>query len=303
MKKLACIFTVMLLLFANGVFALAETQQATNGAGVRWTYPVSLTALKSPYLILVNADNLLDETYKPVKPMEMKGIKLTSSNRWYLEEVAGLALKEMFAAALNVKEYDYEYTDKNGTQVFKTATFSKGMTLYLESAYRSYGTQKTSYYNRLQKNNGVDDGYVAKPGASEHQTGLCCDILDYSYRDKAMNEGFANTPEAQWMKENCAQFGFILRYPKEKEDITGIKYEPWHFRYVGQEAAKYMMSNNLCLEEFTIEYTKALEDFYQNGGNEEMQLKIEVLQLFVPPESEILEIYDETGDPEISMIF
>lgn len=270
---------------------------------VAWTYGVSLTALQSPWLMLVNKDNLLDEDYEPQVPMKMNKVKRTSSTTWYLEEEAGQALKLMFDTARTVTSYDYVYTHSDGTQDLRTAEFEDGMVLYLESAYRSYGTQATSYYNRLERNNGVDDGYVAKPGASEHQTGLCADILDYSYRDKAMNEGFANTPEAQWMRENCASFGFVLRYPKDKEDITGIKYEPWHFRYVGKEVAMYMTTNNLCLEEFTVESQQALEAFIQQGGNVEEQLAYELRRLNAPPESTILEECDETGDPDISLIF
>lgn len=270
---------------------------------VKWTYGVSLTALQSPYLVLVNAENLLDESYEPQVRMKMNKLKRTSSTTWFLEEAAGLALTSMFEGALAVTSYTYSITEKDGTVVFKTAEFPKGMTLYLESAYRSYGTQKTSYYNRLERNNGVDDGYVAKPGASEHQTGLCADILDYSYRDKAMNEGFALTPEAQWMKENCATYGFVLRYPKDKEEITGIKYEPWHFRYVGEEVARYMTDNNLCLEEFTVEYQEAIADFISRGGNIEEQLKFESYHLDMPPESTILNEFDEQGDPEISLVF
>ena len=281
----------------------ASAQPAAGGKVVRWTYPVSLTTLQSPYLVLVNKDNLLGEDYKPQVQMNMNKVKRTSSTKRYLEEVAGLALTEMFNAAMAVTEYTYSITESDGTQVFKTAKFENGMTLYLESAYCSYGTQATSYYNRLKRNGGVDDGYVAQPGASEHQTGLCADILDYTYRDQAMNEGFAKTPEAQWMLENCASFGFILRYPKEKEDVTGIKYEPWHFRYVGLEAAQYMMQNGLCLEEFTEEYQAAIEDFVSRGGDIEQQLKMEEMNLNVPPESNILDIYDEMGDPEISLIF
>ena len=282
----------------------AAPQPASAGKPeVEWTYGVSLTALQSPWLMLVNKDNLLGEDYEPRVPMKMNKVKRTSSTTWYLEEEAGQALKLMFETALTVTSYDYVYTHSDGTQELRTAEFENGMVLYLESAYRSYGTQATSYYNRLERNNGVDDGYVAKPGASEHQTGLCADILDYSYRDKAMNEGFANTPEAQWMRENCASFGFVLRYPKDKEDITGIKYEPWHFRYVGKEAAMYMTANNLCLEEFTVEYQQALDAFIQQGGDVEEQVAYELIRLNVPPESNILEECDETGDPDISLIF
>ena len=89
---------------------------------------------------------------------------------------------------------------------------------------------------------------VAYPGTSEHQLGLCADIMDN--KDTTMKaEEVENLPLLKWLKEHCAEYGFILRYPKDKQALTGW-YEPWHFRYVGEEAAKYMTENDLCLEEF-----------------------------------------------------
>lgn len=85
-------------------------------------------------------------------------------------------------------------------------------------------------------------------GYSEHQTGLALDILSSSNLN--MDASQENTKENQWMKEHCYEYGFILRYPKDKENITQISYEPWHFRYVGKEAAKYIKENQLTLEEF-----------------------------------------------------
>jgi D-alanyl-D-alanine carboxypeptidase len=93
---------------------------------------------------------------------------------------------------------------------------------------------------------------VAYPGTSEHQLGLACDIVDgYS---EYMHEALADTELLKWMGEHCAEYGFILRYPKDKTDITGVSYEPWHFRYVGAEAASYIMEKSLTLEEFTALY-------------------------------------------------
>ena len=89
---------------------------------------------------------------------------------------------------------------------------------------------------------------VAYPGTSDHQLGLSADIMNDS--QTAMNaEEAAQLPLIQWLNEHCAEYGFIPRYPEDKREITGW-FEPWHFRYVGQECAQYMMENNLCLEEF-----------------------------------------------------
>lgn len=89
---------------------------------------------------------------------------------------------------------------------------------------------------------------VTIPGSSEHQIGLALDIVSDSYT--LLEEGFADTDAGKWLADNSYRYGFILRYPKGKEDITGIEFEPWHFRYVGEPAATYIYQHNLTLEEF-----------------------------------------------------
>lgn len=86
------------------------------------------------------------------------------------------------------------------------------------------------------------------PGSSEHHTGLAVDIVGADYQ--VLDEGQAMTQEARWLAGHCAEYGFILRYPEDKEEITGIDYESWHFRYVGKQAARFIQENRLCLEEF-----------------------------------------------------
>lgn len=86
------------------------------------------------------------------------------------------------------------------------------------------------------------------PGHSEHSTGLAFDIVSLGYQ--MLDAGQHNTPETQWLHKHCAEYGFILRYPKGKEDITEIDYESWHYRYVGVEAATYIMEQGICLEEY-----------------------------------------------------
>ena len=137
-----------------------------------------------------------------------------------------------------------------------------GNSVYLSSGYRSYSEQAANF-TRVCNNNGVADGkdangfYITMPaGASEHQTGLACDITDRYYEIK--NASLENTATFQWLKANCTDFGFILRFPQDKQEITGVMYEPFHFRYVGVEVAKYMTENNLCLEEFVALYKPEL---------------------------------------------
>lgn len=138
---------------------------------------------------------------------------------------------------------------------FGTAAEKEGLNVYLASGYRSYASQVDNF-NRVCANNGVSDGkdkngyYITMPaGCSEHQSGLCCDITDKWYGTKTA-DALRNTPLSVWMAAHCQEYGFILRFPEGKEDITRVMYEPWHFRYVGVDAATYIMENNLTLEEF-----------------------------------------------------
>lgn len=133
-----------------------------------------------------------------------------------------------------------------------------GTGLYIASPYRTSAMQVMLYNNKINKfmNTGMSylEAYklagqaVTIPGTSEHEAGLCFDFLCDSY--KSLSEGFENTKAGVWLAENAHKYGFILRYPKDKEYITTIEYEPWHFRYVGVEAATVMYTEGLALEEF-----------------------------------------------------
>ncbi|MCR5733316.1 MAG: D-alanyl-D-alanine carboxypeptidase family protein [Lachnospiraceae bacterium] len=137
-----------------------------------------------------------------------------------------------------------------------------GVNLSIASPYRMHATQIMLYDNKITKfmNTGMTylEAYklagqaVTIPGASEHEAGLCFDIISDDYH--ALNEGFSNTRGGQWLEANAHYYGFILRYPKDKEYITTIEFEPWHFRYVGVEAASVMYKENLTLEEFWEKY-------------------------------------------------
>lgn len=126
------------------------------------------------------------------------------------------------------------------------------------SSYRSMEKQQTLFNHKVQSlmDNGYsqDDAYekaateIAIPGTSEHQLGLALDIVDTS--NQRLEDGQEDTPVQQWLMANSWKYGFILRYPTDKSDITGIIYEPWHYRYVGKEAAEYIYRHDLCLEEY-----------------------------------------------------
>ena len=223
---------------------------------VQWDFPVDIADMEPDLIYMVNKSMFLDEDFTPKNLVKMKSIKLDKEGNntnggvrqvdgtWQLRKECAEALVELCDAAR-----------------------AEGHELYLKSGYRSYYKQAVMYENRIKKY-GYDDGWVTKPGASDHQTGLGCDVVPKSWTDRGMNEDMAREPETQWMAENCAQFGFILRYPKDKEAITEINYEPWHLRYVGVEVATYIMDNGLCLEEFHDQLSAAIEEFIAAGGPE-----------------------------------
>ncbi len=147
-----------------------------------------------------------------------------------------------------------------------TAAKNDGITLKIISGFRTYQGQTTLFNNKVNQylNQGYSRDkakelaaqYVAPPGTSEHLTGLAVDLIStnwYSYNSD-LNSNFEKTKEFEWLYNNCAEFGFVLRYPKDKVDITGYAYEPWHYRYVGVEAAKEIMDNKICLEEYAARF-------------------------------------------------
>lgn len=179
-------------------------------------------------LILVNPWNYLPEDYEPEV--------VTIDNHWLKVSVECYdALNELLAACR-----------------------ADGYKPYVASAFRSHGDQKWLYQNKI--NRLIAEGYsseeanklagtvVAVPGTSEHELGLALDLVDDSYRN--LDEAQENTAAQKWFMEHSWEYGFILRYPNDKSDITGIIYEPWHYRYVGKTIAEEIYKSGLCLEEY-----------------------------------------------------
>lgn len=133
-----------------------------------------------------------------------------------------------------------------------------GMQMYVLSAYRDYESQwevfNTTMVDWINQGKSPLEAYeetkksVAVPGTSEHASGLALDIVSTKYGE--LDDKQAETEEAKWLAENCWKYGFILRYPPEKSEITGIVFEPWHYRYVGKEAAKEIKEKDVTLEEY-----------------------------------------------------
>lgn len=180
-------------------------------------------------VVVVNKQRSLPISYKPADlvapnvPFTFSG----KSEKRLLRSEAAKALEELFAQA-------------------KTEQIQ----LFGVSGYRSAATQKLIYENNL-KSQGEEhtSKYNAYPGKSEHQTGLAIDV-NGADRQTSLEESFAATPEGRWLATHAADFGFIIRYPKGKESITGYAYEPWHIRYVGKGIAKAVADKGITLEEY-----------------------------------------------------
>lgn len=178
-------------------------------------------------LILVNYNNPLPDDYKADLVSSYQGCKVDNRCKSALEEMMKAAKED-------------------------------GCRPYIISAYRSIDYQKSLYNRKIseytrfgytkQEAEEEASGWVAYPGTSEHHLGLAVDIVDSSNR--TLDESQEKTKTQKWLIENCYDYGFILRYPNNKKDITHINYEPWHYRYVGKENAKRIKESGLCLEEY-----------------------------------------------------
>ena len=198
---------------AVGVGSCVVTVQSTDNPNVSAEVSVTVTpyvAPVEPEVTYINGILIANKTYA-----------LPSTYNPGADPTAKAALDEMFAAA---KE--------------------EGLNLFIRSGFRSYATQKQLYNNYVKRDGVAEaDRYSARPGHSEHQSGLGFDI------NKA-DSSFEGTPEAIWLAANCHKYGFIIRYPAGKESITGYMYEPWHVRYLGVEIATDVYNSGLCLEEY-----------------------------------------------------
>ena len=203
-----------------------RTQMAEHDSGTR-DNPDGEESAGDWKLTLVNATHPMAEGYRPqVSEIE---------NNYYFDSRAVGELQQMLA---------------DGRK--------EGLDFWICSAYRTMEKQTDLYNNKVSRlqTEGLsyEDAYrqagtvVAYPGTSEHNLGLAADIVAKDYQ--LLDDKQAETPEAKWLKENCWRYGFILRYPTDKTGETGIIFEPWHYRYVGKEAAREIMEQGICLEEY-----------------------------------------------------
>ena len=175
---------------------------------------------KDKITMLVNKYHYVDKDYVPSNLIKVNGLMIN---------------KEAYEAYLKLKN------DIN----------KDNLNIRIISAYRSYGYQEILYNNYLKnEKKEIVDTYSARPGYSEHHTGLAIDVDN----EKLDFNKFYLTEEFIWMNNNAYKYGFILRYPKDKENITGYTYEPWHYRYVGKKIAEYIKKHNSTYEEYYYEF-------------------------------------------------
>ena len=188
------------------------------------------------YLILVNNDNTIDETYLPTDLTDLADTRKDGRNVQQMRLYAAKALE-----ALYIEMRAAGYKDVSVTSAYRSYS-------YQNSLFNMYtaNEMKADPSLTLAQAQAITATYSARPGTSEHQTGLCCDMHNLGAADVA----FAKKEAYTWLTENAWKFGFILRFPQGKEDITGISFEPWHYRYVGRYHAKAIHDAGLCLEEY-----------------------------------------------------
>jgi len=177
--------------------------------------------------VLVNREYRLPADFTPPNLVEPNVSMAPNTNHRLLRSEAASALEALFDAATE-----------------------DGIILYARSGYRSYSTQETLFNNYVAEH-GYEEAtrFSAKPGHSEHQTGLAMDVTSEQV-DYRLTQDFGNTPEGQWTTDNAHRYGFIIRYPQNKESVTGYMYEPWHLRYLGVDLATAVYESGLTYEEY-----------------------------------------------------
>ncbi|MDF2612931.1 MAG: D-alanyl-D-alanine carboxypeptidase [Clostridia bacterium] len=221
-KRILVVVSVLVVYLLNSILAAAQIN------------PV-IPAKDNPFYVLVNKQKGLGKDYKPTH-LVVPNVKFSEkgqAEKKHMQYTAAYYLKLMFNSAAK-----------------------ENINLVAVSGYRSYGRQNTIYNHYIKKFGQKEtDRFSAKPGYSEHQTGLAMDVSAQSI-GYSLTERFGNTKEGKWLASNAHKYGFIIRYPKGKEKITGYMYEPWHVRYVGEELAAYLYINHLAMEEMQTFFDK-----------------------------------------------
>ena len=232
---------ILSLVLLFGIMAVSSACQSSQP----YTYKIDISPYSkyintesSEYLVLLNKQHTSGENYCPPDLISLDGSLTLYGKDVQLREYAAKATE-----ALVLELHELGYTD-----------------IVVTSGYRSYARQQSLFYTYIAEERAAHPEwteqqaidkvltYSAAPGTSEHHTGDCIDLISTSY--VVLDESFAQNPAYDWLKDNAHHFGFILRYPKDKTNITGYSYEPWHYHFVGVKAATEMYEKGLTLEEY-----------------------------------------------------
>ena len=240
----------------DGVLSANDTMSilrlaVRNGAGQASEEPTTQDATREPPTQEATSEQATQETADPKAPEGAQLVGYTAKG-YEIYEKDGITYIDGILIANKTyslpSDYDPGALLDECQQAFDSmvydAAYHDGLQLYEQSGFRSYATQERIYNNYVAADGQAEaDTYSARPGHSEHQSGLAIDV-------NSLSSSFAETAEGIWLAENCHKYGFILRYPAGKTDITGYIYEPWHIRYVGVEIATAIYESGLCLEEY-----------------------------------------------------
>lgn len=193
------------------------------------------------YIRLINKDHPLGKDYIPPDLTEISDTR-KDRKAVQMREYAAKALDAMFIEMRAAGFTDVSVTSAYRSYDYQTQRFNDTMNNYMKKYDRDTAYAKTA-------------AEIALPGCSEHQSGLCADLHNLP----AASQSFESKEAYKWLIAHCADFGFILRYPKDKEDVTEIIFEPWHYRFVGRYHAKRIMQSGLCLEEYCEQYNVGLD--------------------------------------------
>ncbi len=261
MKKIITVFLSIVLCFSLFSFkSNAQNEQNFNSSDLAKLklYLAGLYEEKSEYDL--NNDDIITSLDLSILKLVLAGRQTAIStlgstkNGYLIEEKDGvtyidgiLIVNKTYSLPNDYNPADIKNECKRAFNEMKANALKDGISIWISSGFRSYKTQK-NLFERYCKNDVVSnvEMYSARPGHSEHQTGLAIDV------NSASSSAYETTYKkvGEWLENNCHRYGFIIRYPKGKENITGYIYEPWHIRYVGKDYAKKIKESGLCLEEY-----------------------------------------------------
>ncbi len=256
LKKILGAILLVLLIGVLGVLVFLRQFGQVNSAPVPSPSP-SPVVVATPTPSPTSTPTHSPEPYADKPEIDISSWEYTLANK---ENPLAEDYSPELTAVENGQNFDSRAADE--LNEFIAAAKAEELTVYITSSFRNYDTQEYLFNKKVNecispdvsKDAAIEKAktIVAYPGTSEHQLGLACDIVDKYYAN--MNETLESTALSQWMAAHSVEYGFILRYPKDKTDITGVMFEPWHYRYVGKEAAAYMTRNGLAFEEFIALY-------------------------------------------------